>query len=139
MKLRSLLVFLIIFAALSIGLNAIQYRNHANSVERTLHNSVKDRLLRLSINRTLLVDTANPPSLESRKLLHSSINIDLLKIQPKIDELGKAYQERYQGILTDLDDYLRSNPDEFNLENLIMDLPMRSRYIDIISTGYNPE
>ena len=93
--------------------------------------------MRLSINRSLLVNSGCALSDGSLQLVHGAINMDLLRIGPRVHNLGAAYVERYAGILSDLDEFRSECPEAFAPGALIMDDAMRLRYIELISRGQN--
>lgn len=139
MKHRTAEIVLSALVITSVALNVIQHRNYARAEERLTRSSVIENLHRLSINRKILVDTEHRVSPEARKLLHSSVFMDLARIRPNVADLSESYQVMYQEILADLNKYRQSNGRDFSAENLAMDAEMYSQYIDWISTEYTPE
>ena len=139
MNIRNSQVILFVLVALSISLNVLQFKGYASREEQRDDSFIKESLLRLSISRTILVDSENPLSIESRKLLHGQVLMDLTRIRPNIGELSTTYQQRYQKILADLDNTRLRKPDLFARDNMVMDDGMYSRYIEWISAGYTPE
>lgn len=137
-KPRLLRTILIGLTLVSVGINVVQFRYTSSIKEHKLVNSVRERLMRLSINRSLLVNSGCTLSRGSLQLVHGTINMDLLRIRPRIRHLGAAYEERYAGILSDLEEFRSECPEAFAEGALVMDDSMRLRYIKLISSGYNP-
>ncbi len=132
--LRTILIGLLL---VSVGINVVQFRYASSIKEHQIESTVRERLMRLGINRTLLVNSGCSTSQDSLQLLHGAINMDLLRLQPRIRILGTAYVERYAEILSDLDEFRSKCPQAFAKEALIMDDRMSSRYLELISSGYN--
>ncbi len=139
MNIRTSQVILLVLVALSISLNVLQFKGYASRDEQWQDSFIKYNLMRLGTSRTILVDSENSLSPESRRRLHSLVLMDLIRIRPNIGELSTAYQQRYQKILADLDNTRLRKPDLFARDNMHMQDGQYSHYIEWISEGYTPE
>ena len=137
MKPNLLRTSLIALLLVSVGINVVQFQYASSSKEHQLLTSDRERLIRLSINRSLLVNSGCVLHNASLQLIHGAINMDLLRIQPRVRALGSSYEERYAKILSDLDGFRSECPKAFGEGALVMDDGMRLRYIELISSGYN--
>ncbi len=139
MSTRTSLVILVVLILLSASVNVLQFNAFASREDRWAKSFVLDSLFRLGVNRTILVDSDNSHSDHSLQYLHGQVLIDLIRVQPSIGELSTAYQQRYEQILSDLNNFRLGNPDLFSREKMIMDDSMYSRYIEWITGGDKPQ
>ncbi len=139
MNTRASKMILVVLILLSAGQNVLLFNALASREDQWDESFILESLFRLGLSRTILVDPDNSLSVQSLERLHGQLLMDQTRVQPVIGELGVAYQQRYEQILTDLNEFRISNPELISRKNTIMDDGMYSRYIDWITNGYNPE
>ena len=135
MNTRVLLIVVAVLLLLSASLNVLQFRNFDTRQDEWRETYALESLNRLGVGRTILVDSGDLISAKSLKLLHGQLLVDLTRVQTAIADFSPAYQERFEQIRVELDDFRASNPKVFGRENTIMDDSMYSRYLDWISDG----
>lgn len=84
-RLRTILIGLLL---VSVGINVVQVRYISADKEHQLVNADRERLMRLSINRSLLVNSGCTLANASLQLIHGAIHMDLLRIQTRVRNLA---------------------------------------------------